>query len=44
MGAGPDELEAFMTTEEDGDKKQGQSHPLSKQKLGIKLFDARESA
>lgn len=42
MGAGPDELEAFMTTEEDGDKKQRQSHPLSK--LGIKLFDARESA
>lgn len=42
MGVGPDELDAFMMTEEDRDK-HGQSH-LSKQKLGIKLLDARESA
>lgn len=41
---GPDALEVFMVTEEDGRKKQGQSHPASKEKLVTKLFDARDSS
>lgn len=44
VGIGPDGLEVFKVTEEDGDKKQGQSHSVSKEKLVTQLFDARDSA
>lgn len=40
VGEGPEGLEAFMVIEEDGDKKQGQNHPVSAEKL----FDAKDSA